>query len=65
VNSFVYTTSPRVKVFHSAAVATTATDEWRLSLNPAEMSDDGLYECQVSTTPHTSHFIALKVIGKL
>jgi hypothetical protein len=24
----------------------------------------GIYECQISTTPHMSHFIHLNVIGK-
>ena len=59
VNDFLYTTSHRVKVFHE-----NGSTEWRLSINPVEVEDDGLYECQVSTTPHTSHFIAIQVIGK-
>ena len=27
-------------------------------------SDDGLYECQISTEPKMSHYIHLKVVGK-
>ena len=30
-----------------------------------EVSDDGMYECQISTTPTTSHSMAVSVIGKL
>ena len=59
VNDFVYTTSHRIKVFHD-----NGSSEWRLSINPVELSDGGFYECQVSTTPHTSHFMAINVIGK-
>ena len=59
VNDFVYTTSHRIKVYHD-----NGSFEYRLSINPVELSDGGFYECQVSTTPHTSHFMALKVIGK-
>jgi len=43
INSFVYTISHRVKVFHDEN-----SHEWRLSLNPVMISDQGLYECQVS-----------------
>lgn len=57
VNDFVYTTSHRIKVYHD-----NGSNEWRLSINPVEISDGGLYECQVSTTPHTSHFMAISVI---
>jgi len=60
VNDFVYTTSHRIKVFHD-----NGSNEYRLSINPTELSDGGFYECQVSTTPHTSHFMAISVIGKL
>ena len=59
VNDFVYTTSHRIKVFHRQG-----SPEWKLSINPVELSDAGLYQCQVSTTPHTSHFIALNVVGE-
>ncbi len=59
VNTFVYTGSQRVKIFHDDG-----GDEWRLSINPVELEDAGVYECQVSTTPHTAHFMAVQVIGE-
>ena len=59
VNNFVYTTSHRIKVFHQ-----NGSSEWRLSINPVEISDDGTYECQISTTPTTFHSMAVRVVGK-
>ena len=59
VDDFVYTTSHRIKVYHD-----NGSHEYRLSVNPVELTDAGYYACQVSTTPHTSHFMALNVIGK-
>ena len=79
VNDFVYTTSHRIKVFHDdgspkwryganndgkVAILTFLSNRFRLSINPVELSDGGLYECQVSTTPHTSHFMYISVIGE-
>lgn len=57
VDNFLYTTSHRFKVFHANGSA-----EWKLSINPVQVADSGLYECQISTTPHTSHFIAINVV---
>ena len=59
VNDFVYTTSHRIKVYHE-----NGSVDYRLSINPVELTDASLYECQVSTTPHTSHFMKITVMGK-
>ena len=59
VNDFVYTTSHRIKVYHD-----NGSVDYRLSINPVELSDASFYECQVSTTPHTSHFMKINVMGK-
>lgn len=57
VNDFVYTTSHRIKVYHE-----NGSVDYRLSINPVELTDASLYECQVSTTPHTSHFMKITVM---
>ncbi|GIY25869.1 neurotrimin [Caerostris darwini] len=38
-----------------------ATD-WTLQIKFAQLSDEGLYECQVSSNPPVSHYVYLKVI---
>lgn len=79
VNNFVYASSGRFKVFHEVIRRpssrgygndlgrrrVSSVEEWRLSVNPVELEDSGLYECQVSTTPHISHFMRLTVIEPL
>eukprot|EP00095_Tigriopus_kingsejongensis_P002091 snap_masked-scaffold244_size240795-processed-gene-0.14 protein:Tk02091 transcript:snap_masked-scaffold244_size240795-processed-gene-0.14-mRNA-1 annotation:"Neurotrimin" len=59
VDRLLFTKSHRMKVFHTPG---SASDEWILSINPVEISDGGMYECQVASTPHTSHFMAVVVI---
>ena len=61
VNKFVYTTSHRVKVItmtlrklthvpNVSQVQNAAdSDEWRLVLQPVEITDQGWYSCQVSS----------------
>ncbi len=58
VDNFLYSTSHRIKVFHN-----NNEQEWSLSINPVELSDAGIYECQIGTTPHKAHFMAVDVIG--
>ena len=61
VNKFVYTTSHRVKVINmtlrklthipivSQVQNAADSDEWRLVLQPVEITDQGWYSCQVRT----------------
>jgi hypothetical protein len=57
VNTFVYSTSHRVRVQHRAGGL-----EWRLLLQPVQLGDGGWYGCQVSTTPHLEQRVHLNVI---
>ena len=59
VNNYIYSSSHRIKVFHE-----NRSSEWKLSINPVEVSDDGIYECQIATTPTTFHSMAVSVIGE-
>jgi hypothetical protein len=40
------------------------TTEWSLKIQNTQKSDEGKYECQLSTQPVRSFFIDLKVVGK-
>ena len=37
---------------------------WRLRLVAARKSDEGIYECQVSTHPPMKKLVSLKVVGQ-
>ncbi|KAG7167187.1 hypothetical protein Hamer_G017093, partial [Homarus americanus] len=41
---------------------TQGSDDWLLMIHYLQHRDEGLYECQISTTPPTSHFIHLSVV---
>ena len=57
---YTYTTDLRFEAFHSPH-----TEDWILQLRNPKSSDSGVYECQISTTPHLTHKINLTVYGKL
>ena len=48
-----------------SAVVAPASDNWSLSISAVQTRDEGVYECQIGTTPHVSHSIHLKVVGQL
>ena len=57
---YTYTADDRFKaVYHEE------TSEWLLRISNAQMRDEGVYECQVSTQPVRSLFVNLRVVGKL
>lgn len=39
--------------------------DWGLEIHSSHPRDSGIYECQISTTPHRSLFVHLRVVGKL
>ena len=38
-------------------------NDWSLQIQSVRPSDEGVYECQVGTTPHINRFIHLTVVG--
>jgi neurotrimin len=58
VGRYTYTTDQRFRAMHDAN-----SEDWVLQIKYPQKRDGGIYECQLSTTPHISHFIYLNVIG--
>ncbi|XP_015370217.1 PREDICTED: uncharacterized protein LOC107166174 [Diuraphis noxia] len=40
------------------------SEDWTLQIKYPQIRDSGIYECQISTTPHISQYIHLQVVGK-
>ena len=59
VGRYTYTSDQRFRAIHHPH-----SEDWILQIKYPQHRDSGVYECQVSTTPHMSHFIHLNVIGK-
>ncbi|KAA0202925.1 hypothetical protein HAZT_HAZT001158 [Hyalella azteca] len=57
VGQYTYTSDQRFRVVHERD-----SDDWILKISYVQPRDSGVYECQVSTTPPTSHFIGLNVV---
>ncbi|XP_046429428.1 neurotrimin isoform X2 [Neodiprion pinetum] len=57
VGRYTYTSDQRFRAIHQAQ-----TDDWTLQIKYPQHRDSGIYECQVSTTPHMSHFVHLNVV---
>lgn len=60
VGRYTYTSDQRFRAIHQPQ-----TEDWMLQIKYPQHRDSGIYECQVSTTPHMSHYIHLNVVGKL
>ena len=41
------------------------SEDWMLEIKPTTHRDSGRYECQISTTPPTSHVVYLKIAGRI
>ncbi|KAH0950320.1 hypothetical protein HN011_002410 [Eciton burchellii] len=59
IGRYTYTNDQRFRAIHNAH-----SDDWTLQIKYPQHRDSGIYECQVSTTPHMSHLVHLNVIGK-
>lgn len=59
VGRYTYTSDQRFRAIHQPH-----SEDWTLQIKYPQHRDSGVYECQVSSTPHMSHFIHLTVIGK-
>ncbi|XP_066590731.1 opioid-binding protein/cell adhesion molecule-like [Prorops nasuta] len=57
IGRYTYTNDQRFRAIHNVH-----TDDWTLQIKYPQHRDSGIYECQVSTTPHMSHFVHLNVI---
>lgn len=57
VGGYTYTSDQRFQATHSAPA-----DDWTLHIKWAQQRDAGVYECQVSTQPVRSFFVALHVV---
>ncbi|CAG7786150.1 unnamed protein product [Allacma fusca] len=59
VGRYTYTTDQRFRALHIAN-----TEDYTLMIKYPQHRDSGIYECQVSTTPHISHYVHLNVVGE-
>ncbi|KAF7413357.1 zwei Ig domain protein zig-8-like isoform X1 [Vespula maculifrons] len=59
IGQYTYTNDQRFRAIHKAQ-----SEDWTLQIKYPQHRDSGIYECQVSTTPHMSHFVHLNVIDR-
>ncbi|KAJ9576923.1 hypothetical protein L9F63_006541, partial [Diploptera punctata] len=57
VGRYTYTSDQRFRAIHHPH-----SEDWTLQIKYPQHRDTGVYECQISTTPHMSHFIHLNVV---
>ena len=58
IGRLTYTSDLRFKAIHKLY-----SEDWLLRIKPTTHRDGGRYECQISTTPPTSHIITLIIAG--
>lgn len=59
INEVTNTKDNRIKAIHVPD-----TDLWSLRIQDTKLSDDGAYECQVTTKTDTATIVYLKVLGE-
>ncbi|XP_021941724.1 tyrosine-protein phosphatase Lar-like, partial [Zootermopsis nevadensis] len=57
VGRYTYTSDQRFRAIHHPH-----SEDWTLQIKYPQHRDSGIYECQISTAPHMSHFIHLNVV---
>ncbi|XP_042203849.1 uncharacterized protein LOC121853639 [Homarus americanus] len=57
VDQYTYTTDQRFQ-----AMFEPSTEDWVLLVKSVQLRDQGIYECQIGTTPPKSHFVTLHII---
>ncbi|XP_039291489.1 SPEG neighbor protein-like isoform X2 [Nilaparvata lugens] len=57
VGRYTYTSDQRFRAIHHQS-----SEDWSLQVKYPQHRDSGIYECQISTTPHMSHYIHLNVV---
>ena len=60
IGRLTYTSDLRFRAIHKMY-----SQDWMLEIKPTTHRDSGTYECQISTTPPTSHIVALKIAGNI
>ena len=58
IGRLTYTSDLRFRAIHKMY-----SEDWMLEIKPTTHRDSGRYECQISTTPPTSHVVYLKIAG--
>ena len=59
INEVTNTKDKRIKAIHVPD-----SDRWSLRIQDTKLSDDGAYECQVTTDIQTATIVHLKVLGR-
>jgi len=58
IGRLTYTSDLRFRAIHKVF-----SEDYLLQIKPVTSRDAGVYECQISTTPPTSHLVVLSVAG--
>ena len=61
MNNIVYTNDKRHEVIH----LNKSNSDWNLQITNSQVTDSGIYECQINTVPKMSKSYVLQVVGKL
>jgi hypothetical protein len=60
INEVTNTKDKRIKAVHVPD-----SDRWSIRIQDTKLSDDGSYECQVTTLANTAKIVYLKVLGNM